>query len=75
MCVLAVVLRAASGPIFKFSETLQLVINTGATIISFLMVFLIQNNTAKSRCSGRRHVASRAAAFPKTGNPSQLGGA
>lgn len=32
-----------SGPIFKFSDTWQLVINTGTTIITFLMVFLIQN--------------------------------
>jgi low affinity Fe/Cu permease len=43
ICVSAVVLWAASGPIFKFSETWQLVINTGTTIITFLMVFLIQN--------------------------------
>ncbi|WP_304219445.1 low affinity iron permease family protein [Phenylobacterium aquaticum] len=42
-CVLLVVVWAASGPIFKFSETWQLVINTGTTIITFLMVFLIQN--------------------------------
>jgi low affinity Fe/Cu permease len=34
---------AASGPIFAFSDTWQLVINTGTTIITFLMVFLIQN--------------------------------
>src|SRR5688500_18194123 len=33
---------AVSGPYFKFSETWQLVINTGTTIITFLMVFLIQ---------------------------------
>jgi low affinity Fe/Cu permease len=33
----------ASGPIFRFSDTWQLVINTGTTIITFLMVFLIQN--------------------------------
>ncbi len=32
-----------SGPIFKYSDTWQLVINTGTTIITFLMVFLIQN--------------------------------
>lgn len=32
-----------SGPIFHFSETWQLVINTGTTIITFLMVFLLQN--------------------------------
>jgi low affinity Fe/Cu permease len=33
----------ASGPIFKYSDTWQLVINTGTTIITFLMVFVIQN--------------------------------
>lgn len=32
-----------SGPIFGFSDTWQLIINTGATIVTFLMVFLIQN--------------------------------
>ncbi len=34
---------AITGPIFSFSETWQLVINTGTTIVTFLMVFLIQN--------------------------------
>jgi len=43
VCVLIVVAWAASGPIFGFSDTWQLVINTGTTIITFLMVFLIQN--------------------------------
>ncbi|KQY31093.1 hypothetical protein ASD21_08560 [Caulobacter sp. Root1455] len=43
VCVLLVAVWAATGPIFKFSETWQLVINTGTTIITFLMVFLIQN--------------------------------
>ena len=38
-----VVLWGISGPIFKFNDTWQLVINTGTTIITFLMVFLIQN--------------------------------
>lgn len=32
-----------TGPIFKFSDTWQLIINTGTTIVTFLMVFLIQN--------------------------------
>lgn len=44
--VLAVAIIAAwilTGPIFGFSDTWQLVINTGTTIITFLMVFLIQN--------------------------------
>lgn len=40
--VLIVVIWAASGPLFDYSETWQLVINTGTTIITFLMVFLIQ---------------------------------
>jgi len=43
LCLLLVVVWAATGPVFKFSETWQLVINTGTTIITFLMVFLIQN--------------------------------
>ena len=38
-----IIVWAASGPFFKFSETWQLVINTGTTIVTFLMVFLIQN--------------------------------
>lgn len=38
-----IVLWAASGPLFRYSETWQLVINTGTTIVTFLMVFLIQN--------------------------------
>lgn len=38
---------AASGPLFKFSETWQLVINTGTTIVTFLMVFLIQRSQNK----------------------------
>ena len=38
-----IVAWAATGPIFKFSDTWQLIINTSTTIITFLMVFLIQN--------------------------------
>ena len=41
--VVLVVLWAVSGPIFKFSETWQLVINTGTTIITFLIVFILQH--------------------------------
>jgi low affinity Fe/Cu permease len=42
-CLLIVVVWALSGPLFGFSDTWQLVINTGTTIVTFLMVFLIQN--------------------------------
>ncbi len=41
--VIIILLWAATGPIFKFSDTWQLVINTATTIVTFLMVFLIQN--------------------------------
>ncbi|AEH88003.1 membrane protein [Mesorhizobium sp. LNHC221B00] len=43
VCCLIVVVWAVTGPYFGFSDTWQLVINTGTTIITFLMVFLIQN--------------------------------
>ena len=43
LCVLVVILWAISGPFFGFSDTWQLIINTGTTIVTFLMVFLIQN--------------------------------
>lgn len=42
-----VILWAVSGPIFGFSDTWQLVINTGTTIITFLMVFVIQQSQNK----------------------------
>jgi low affinity Fe/Cu permease len=41
--ILVILLWAASGPAFGYSDTWQLIINTGTTIITFLMVFLIQN--------------------------------
>jgi low affinity Fe/Cu permease len=40
-----IVVWGVTGPIFAFSDTWQLVINTGTTIVTFLMVFLIQNST------------------------------
>ncbi|HET9984178.1 MAG TPA: low affinity iron permease family protein [Longimicrobiales bacterium] len=40
---LVIVAWAVSGPMFAFSDTWQLVINTGTTVVTFLMVFLIQN--------------------------------
>jgi low affinity Fe/Cu permease len=43
LCVIVVLLWAVTGPLFHFSDAWQLVINTGTTIVTFLMVFLIQN--------------------------------
>ncbi|HKG07844.1 MAG TPA: low affinity iron permease family protein [Pedobacter sp.] len=44
---LVIIIWVISGPIFKYSDTWQLVINTGTTIITFLMVFLIQKSQNK----------------------------
>lgn len=43
IAVMIILVWILTGPLFKFSDTWQLVINTGTTIITFLMVFLIQN--------------------------------
>ncbi|MGE3245218.1 MAG: low affinity iron permease family protein [Beijerinckiaceae bacterium] len=43
ICCAIIVTWAVTGPIFGYSDTWQLVINTGTTIVTFLMVFLIQN--------------------------------
>jgi low affinity Fe/Cu permease len=45
--IAVVVLWAASGPVFGWSDTWQLVINTGTTIVTFLMVFVIQNTQSR----------------------------
>ncbi|MEP6464941.1 MAG: low affinity iron permease family protein [Parafilimonas sp.] len=44
---LIIIVWAITGPLFKFSDTWQLVINTGTTIITFLMVFVIQQSQNK----------------------------
>jgi low affinity Fe/Cu permease len=43
LCCAIIVVWAGTGPLFGFSDTWQLIINTGTTIVTFLMVFLIQN--------------------------------
>lgn len=47
LAVLTIIIWLICGPLFKFSDTWQLVINTGTTIITFLMVFLIQRTQNK----------------------------
>src|SRR6185436_1981416 len=53
VCVVFVAVWAITGPLFGFSDTWQLVINTSTTIITFLMVFLIQNT--QNRDNGALH--------------------
>jgi low affinity Fe/Cu permease len=44
LAVSVIIVWAVTGPLFNYSDTWQLVINTGTTIVTFLMVFLIQNS-------------------------------
>jgi len=44
VALLVIVVWGVTGPIFQYSDTWQLIINTGTTIVTFLMVFLIQNS-------------------------------
>jgi low affinity Fe/Cu permease len=52
--MLIVLAWAATGPLFRYSDTWQLVINTGTTVVTFLMVFLIQN--AQNRDAKAIHI-------------------
>ena len=47
LALCSVIIWAVTGPIFDYSETWQLVINTGTTIVTFLMVFLLQNSQTR----------------------------
>ena len=46
-----IIVWALSGPIFQFSDTWQLIVNTSTTIVTFLMVFLIQNSQNRDSCA------------------------
>ena len=83
---IAIAAWALSGPLFGFSKTWELVVNTGTTIVTFPMVFLIQNAGSRGRSSPgqtrRTHPTSRSAVgdvgslephllrWPKVGPPS-----
>jgi len=66
--VTIVVVWAVSGPIFNYSETWQLVINTGTTIITFLMVFLIQKAQNKDSKAIQLKLNELIAAHEKASN-------
>jgi low affinity Fe/Cu permease len=51
-----VVLWLVSGPLFGFSDTWQLVINTGTTVVTFLMVFVIQNTQNRQEAAMHRKI-------------------
>lgn len=63
-----VIIWAITGPSFDFSETWQLVINTGTTIITFLMVFLIQKSQNKDSLSIQLKLDELVAAHDRASN-------
>ncbi|MDR6461966.1 low affinity iron permease family protein [Chryseobacterium sediminis] len=65
---LLVVIWAVCGPIFNYSETWQLVINTGTTIITFLMVFLIQKTQNKDSKAIQIKLNELIASYEKASN-------
>ncbi|MCC3215956.1 MULTISPECIES: low affinity iron permease family protein [Chryseobacterium] len=65
---LLVVVWAVCGPVFNYSETWQLVINTGTTIITFLMVFLIQKTQNKDSKAIQIKLNELIASYEKASN-------
>jgi low affinity Fe/Cu permease len=65
---LIIVVWAITGPIFHFSDTWQLVINTGTTIVTFLMVFIIQNTQNRDARAINLKLNELIRAIDKAGN-------
>ena len=68
IAILVIITWAISGPIFNFSDTWQLAINTGTTIITFLMVFVIQQSQNKDTIAIQLKLNELIAASPNTSN-------
>jgi low affinity Fe/Cu permease len=68
LALLVVIVWAATGPLFGFSDTWQLVINTGTTIITFLMVFVIQQTQNKDTRALELKLNEIVAAIPGASN-------
>lgn len=66
--ILIVVVWALCGPVFNYSETWQLVINTGTTIITFLMVFVIQQSQNKDTAALHMKLNELIASSPQASN-------
>ncbi len=65
---LIILIWAITGPLFHFSDTWQLVINTGTTIVTFLMVFLIQNTQNRDARAINLKLNELICAIDKAGN-------
>ena len=61
LACLVIIVWGVTGPLFHYSDTWQLIINTGTTIVTFLMVFLIQNSQNRDSAAITRRRAGRRA--------------
>jgi len=68
IAVLVIIVWAITGPLFGFSDTWQLVINTGTTVVTFLMVFLIQRSQNKDALAIHLKLNELVAASPRASN-------
>lgn len=68
IALLVIIAWAVTGPLFGFSDTWQLVINTGTTIITFLMVFVIQHSQNKDTTAVQLKLNELIAASPHASN-------
>lgn len=68
LAILLIIAWAITGPIFKYSDTWQLVINTGTTIITFLMVFVIQQSQNKDTTAIQLKLNELIASSPTASN-------
>jgi low affinity Fe/Cu permease len=65
IAVATIIVWGVTGPLFAFSDTWQLVINTGTTIVTFLMVFLIQNSTNRDAAAMQAKLDELLRAVPR----------
>ncbi|MEJ7683758.1 MAG: low affinity iron permease family protein [Segetibacter sp.] len=68
IAVLLIIVWACSGPLFHFSDTWQLVVNTGTSVITFLMVFIIQQSQNKDTMALQLKLNELIAASSKASN-------
>ena len=68
VAVLFIILWACTGPIFHFSDTWQLIVNTGTSVITFLMVFIIQQSQNKDTMALQLKLNELIAASSKASN-------
>lgn len=69
--ILLILMWGASGPLFGFSDTWQLVVNTGTTVITYLMLFVLQNSQNRDAEALHAKLDTLIGALPKADNKLQ----